>query len=130
MTSRRLQRLAALTQGAAVVGLGMAGVGVLLFGCVKSNPNDAPAPPPAAEASVPSFLGRPSGPILNAPPRRLIFNAQQFRGRRIRPLRHRRSKLRHATPAAHHVEGPRPIGQATPVPPRPQYPSGFLARYC
>ena len=25
---------------------------------------------------------------------------------------------------------PVPIGQDTPVPPRPQYPNGFLARYC
>ena len=25
---------------------------------------------------------------------------------------------------------PAPIGQVTPVPPMPQYPPGFLARYC
>ena len=25
---------------------------------------------------------------------------------------------------------PTPIGQLTPVPPRPQYPRGFLAKYC
>ena len=28
------------------------------------------------------------------------------------------------------VQAPTPTGQVTPVPPRPQYPSGFLARYC
>ena len=28
------------------------------------------------------------------------------------------------------VQAPTPTGQDTPVPPIPQYPPGFLARYC
>jgi alpha,alpha-trehalase len=29
-----------------------------------------------------------------------------------------------------HERSPNPVGQATPVPPSPQYPPGCLARYC
>ncbi len=40
-------------------------------------------------------------------------------------------RARRARPAAQPAElTPVPIGQLTPVPPRPQYPPGFLSRYC
>src|ERR1700749_3577151 len=49
--------------------------------------------------------------------------AREFPSRSTLPLQ-RRVRTRA------YAETPTPIGHDTPVPPRPQWPAGFLARYC
>jgi len=48
----------------------------------------------------------------------------------IRPERQKRGRAARAPLFKLQAVAPTPIGQLTPVPPSPQYPAGFLARYC
>src|SRR5207245_4685308 len=66
-------------------------------------------------------------PLLraDAPPRIRPAAAVPVRARQSAEVRRN-----HAGVVAHSLYRETPVGQDTPVPPIPQYPPGFLARYC